>query len=147
MHVLAAMSATVLDHGGTTGPLEGELVVLPWSDAALGDIGLFRTEPRSFVGVDSHADIMSVQVVELDVTPQVVLGHVRESLARQGPWEEGRLVDVAARLAAEMLSVAQQFPAGTVLTRDGRLLLAQIPLMDRTGWPPVCDRDGEGRRG
>lgn len=146
MHVLAAMSATVLDHGGTTGPLEGELVVLPWSDAALGDIGLFRTEPRSFVGVDSHADITSVQVVELDVTPQVVLGHVRESLARQGPWEEGRLVDVAARLAAEMLSVAQQFPAGTVLTRDGRLLQAQIPLIDHTGRPPVCDPDGGGRR-
>lgn len=139
MHVLAAMRVTLQDDGMLAGPLEGELVVLPLDDDELGDVGLCRREPQTFVGVDSHADITSVEVVELDVTPHVVLGHVRESLSRQGPWQEDHLVDMAARLTAEMLSVAQQFPVGTILDKDGRLLEAHIPLIDHGGRRSVCD--------
>lgn len=139
MHVLAAMRTTLQDDRTLAGPLEGELVVLPLPDAERGDVGLWRREPRTFVGVDSHADITSVQVVELDVTPHVVMGHVRESLSRQGSWEEDDLVDTAARLTAEMVSVAQQFPVGTILDKDGRLLQAQIPLTGGVGRRPVCD--------
>ncbi len=139
MHVLAAMRTTLEDDGTLTGPLEGELAVLPLSDAGRDDVGLYRREPRTFVGVDSHADISSVEVVELDVTPHVVMGHVRESLSRHGAWQEGDLVDAAARLTAEMLSVAQQFPVGTILDKDGPLLQAQIPLIDWGGRRPVCD--------
>jgi hypothetical protein len=146
MHVLAAMRTTLQDDGTLAGSLEGELVVLPLADAERGDVGLCRTEPRTFVGVDSHADIASVRVIELDVTPHVVLGHVRESLARHGPWQEDHLIDTAARLTAEMLSVAQQFPVGTILDKDGRLLQAQVPLVDRGGRRPVCDPANGGDR-
>jgi hypothetical protein len=139
MHVLAAMRTTLDDDGTLTGPLEGELVVLPLFAAGRDDVGLYRRESRTFVGVDSHADISSVEVVELDVTPHVVMGHVRESLSRRGSWQEDHLVDTAARLTAEMLSVAQQFPVGTILQKDGPLLQAQIPVIDRGGRRPVCD--------
>jgi hypothetical protein len=133
MHVLAAMRTTLRDDGTLAGPLEGELVVLPAPDVEIGDVGLCRRAPHAFVGVDSHADISTVEVIDLDVTPQVILGHVRESLERHCPWQEDRLVDTAARLTAEMLSVARQFPVGTVLDRKGRLLQAQIPLFERGG--------------
>ena len=139
MHVLAATRTTLRDDRTIGGPLEGELVVLPARDVEAGDVGLCRSEPRMFVGVDSHADISSVEVVKLDVTPHVVMGHVRDSLSRRGSWQEDHLVDTAARLTAEMLSVAQQFPVGTILQKDGPLLQAQIPVIDRGGRRPVCD--------
>ncbi|HSJ44102.1 MAG TPA: hypothetical protein VK923_05395 [Euzebyales bacterium] len=144
MHVLAAMRTTLQDDGTLAGPLEGELVVLPAPDVEVGDLGLCRREPRTFVGVDSHADIAAVEVVELAVTPQVILGHVRESLARRCPWQEDRIVDTAARLTAEMLSIAQQFPVGTILDKQGRLLQAQIPLFDHGDRRPVCGSADDG---
>jgi len=146
MHVLAELTTTLRDDRKIGGPLEGELVVLPALDVEVGDVGLCRSEPRTFVGVDSHADISSVEVVDLDVTPQVILGHVRESLARHCPWPEDVVVDTAARLTAEMLSVARQFPIGTILDRDGRLLQAQVPLFDHRCRRPVCDHADGGAR-
>lgn len=146
MRVLAAMRTNERDDRTIGGPLEGELVVLPAADAEVGDVGLCRSEPRTFVGVDSHADISSAEVVDLDVTPQVILGHVRESLARHCPWPEELVVDRAARLTAEMLSVARQFPIGTILDRDGQLLQAQVPLFDRVCRGPVCDPADDGGR-
>lgn len=146
MHVLAAIDTTGPDDedGAAAAPLSGEMVVLPLEDAGHGDSGLHRAAPRSFVGLDSHADVTSVEVIELDVTPHVVMGHVRESLTRQGAWREDHLVDAAARLTAEMLSVAAQFPVGTILEKDGRLLRALVPIRQH-GRRPVCDHPDRGR--
>lgn len=145
MHVLAALCSTVDDEGAPARPLDGEMVVLPATGTGEDDVGLHRREPRGFVGLDSHGDVRSAEVVEIDVTPHVVMAHVRESLARDRTWDEDALVDAAAQLTAEMLSVAQQFPIGTVLDRDGRLLRAHIPLTGRDGRRPVCDpADGWG---
>jgi hypothetical protein len=54
-------------------------------------------------------------------------------------------VDTAARLTAEMLSVARQFPIGTFLDLEGRLLQAQVPLFDHPCRRPVCDPADGGR--
>lgn len=144
MHVLAAIDTTGPDDDGDAAPLSGEMVVLPLEGTGHGDVGLRRAAPRSFVGLDSHADVTSVEVVELDVTPHVVMGHVRESLTRQGAWPEDHLVDTAARLTAEMLSVAEQFPVGTIIEKDGRLLQALVPIRAH-GRRPACDRPDHGR--
>jgi hypothetical protein len=144
-HVRGATRTTQRDDRTIGWPQEGELVVLPARDVEAGDVGLCRSEPRMFVGVDSHADISSAEVVDLDVTPQVILGHVRESLARNRPWPEDVVVDTAARLTAEMLSVARQFPIGTFLDLEGRLLQAQVPLFDHPCRRPVCDPADGGR--
>lgn len=137
VHVLIAV-APVADSRAAGDPLDGELVVLPLPDVDLGDVGLFRENPRTFVGIDSQANITTVEVVELDVSPHDAMAHVVESLARHGPWGDQVLTSTAAQLTAEMLSVARQFPVGTVMVKDGPVLHAHVPVVS-DGRRPVCD--------
>lgn len=139
MHVLVVI-ANPPPHDSVAGrPLEGEIAVLPLPGPAVSDGGLLRADPQVFVGVDSHADVTSVEVVDLDVSPHVVMGHVQESLARGSAVDDDDLIDAAARLTAEMLSVAQEFPVGTILDREGCVLHAYVPLRDRHARRRVCD--------
>lgn len=145
MHVLVA-SRRLANECRTDGALDGELAVLPVPDLDLCDVGLFRTHPSSFVGVESQADVTVVEVVDLDVSPPVAMGHVRESLARCGPWSDGALTATAAQLTAEMLSIAQQFPVGTIMVKDGPVLHVHVPVAHRVdGRRPVCDPERGSR--
>jgi hypothetical protein len=132
-------SATAATQGS---PLDGELAVLAVTAAGVGDAGVFRERPRRFVGLDSHADACLVEVTELDVSPHVVMAHVQESAGSHGPRDEDRLVELSAQMTAEMLHVAQQFPIGTFLHRDGGVVHALVPLLDRPGRRSVCDPRG-----
>lgn len=152
MHVLVAAEPLANERGAPDG-LVGELVVLALPDVDLGDIGLdvrdiglFREHPNAFVGLDSHADVATVEVIDLDVSPHVTMGHVVESLARRGPWDDDRLTATAAQLTAEMLNIARQFPVGTIMRMEGQLLHAHIPFALRAGGRrPVCDPERGGQ--
>jgi hypothetical protein len=141
------------DERGVGDGLVGELVVLALPDVDLGgvgldvrDIGLFREHPNAFVGVDSHADVATVEVIDLDVSPHVTMSHVVESLARRGPSDDDLLTAAAAQLTAEMLNIARQFPVGTIMHMDGPLLHAHVPLARRAGGRrPVCDPERGGQ--
>ena len=146
MHVLMTPitgSARAATEGA---PLDGELAVLPVAATDVGDVGVFRNRSRQFVGLDSHADACIVEVAELDVSPDVVLAHIQESAARHGPRDEHLLVALAAQMTAEMLHVAEQFPTGTILHRDGDLVRAIVPCPDSPGRRPVCS-PGNGGHG
>lgn len=139
MHVLVA-AEPMTGERPVVDVLDSELVVLPLPDLDIGDVCLFRAHPCSFVGVASHADITAAQVIELDISPHIAMDRVRESLASKGRWSEGTLTDTAARLTAEMLSIAAQFPLGTIVTKDGPVLHAYIPCADTAGGRrPVCE--------
>jgi hypothetical protein len=121
-------------------PLDGELAVLPVRAAGVGDVGVFRDRPLHFVGLDSHADVRMVEVAELDVTPDVVLGHVQESAARDGP-RDARLLDA---VSAQMLHVAAQFPVGSMIRRDSDVVRVIVPIPHSPVRGPVCDPSGGG---
>ncbi|CAN5833562.1 hypothetical protein BH23ACT10_BH23ACT10_26980 [soil metagenome] len=139
MQVLVAAEQFAGGHPATV-VLDSELVVLPLADLDIGDVGLFRAQPCAFVGVASHADITTAQVIDMDLSPHIVLDQVRESLAFSGPWRDGTLTDTAARLTAEALSIAAQFPLWTIVVKDGPVLHAWIPCADTGGRRrPVCE--------
>ena len=142
MHVLMAPVCTLHADGSLTDGRRGEMVVLPLAEPDAADHGAFGGDRRPhFVGLDTHADIDEVEVVALDVGPHVVMGHVVESLGRVSQGEEDAVISDAARLTAEMLDVAEQFPVGTVLRREGERLRAQVPLTDWGGRRPVGVRE------
>lgn len=132
------------DDGGVWIDVDGELAVLPVPQIPGG--ALPHDGPSGFVSLDSMDAASLVAVTDLDISPHVLIDYVHESLVRHRAWDAEALLDMAARLAAEMLDIARQFPVGTVLTVGGSSLTAHIP-MRQPSRPPVCDRGRRDARG
>lgn len=145
MHVLVATRRTQRQRRGDySHAIDGELVTLPLAECDWGDDASFREHARYFVGIESARETTTAEVVELDVTDDVIAGYIGEALSRQTAWDPDTLAAVTLQLATEMLDIADQFPSGTVIEKRGTVLLARDARPGAGGRPPLCDSGGLG---
>lgn len=144
MRVLVVARTHDHDDGEAWIDVEGELAILPPPADADGDAP--SDTPGGFVGLDTLDPTSIVAVAEMEVSPQVLVDYVRESLVPHRAWDAAALLDTSARLTAEMLDIARRFPVGSVLTVEGSTLTAHIPVQGARR-PPVCDPGRRDRHG
>lgn len=132
-----------------TGPIAGELAtVLAVEHGDGGPMGA-HTYTWHLIGLESGREAPTVEVVELDVARDVVVGFVHEALHADGVWPDDELRAAADALATAMLETADRYPIGTLLeTRGGSgQLWLHLPAGGAGGRRPVCGARGpQGNR-
>lgn len=125
MHVLVATRRTQgMDPGDYSGAMDGELVLLSTVERELGALA-FDARQRHFVGLESHERTTTAEVIDLDVTADVIIGFVREALSRHNSRKADALAAGAHRLGTEMLELASHFAVGAVVEKRGELIIAR----------------------
>lgn len=126
MHVLVATRRTQgTDPDDCSGAMDGELVLLPIGQSDPGWTVTHHVRGRHFVGLESRERTTTAEVIDLDVTADVIIGYVREALSRHGSGNADALAAGAHRLGTEMLELASHFAVGTVVEKRGELIIAR----------------------
>lgn len=103
--------------------IDGEFVFVPLVECDRGG-SRFGTPGRCFIGLESRGRTTTAEVIDMDVTPDDVVGYVMEKLVDPCGSDDTPVVD-AHRLAIEMLTVAGHFVVGAVVEKRGDVVRAR----------------------